>query len=142
MGQTDIGWSGRSQSLCPLPIQDELLLDVGSFKVIILGNVLELGFNSLDERKPRGFKFIIFPWHSFIQCPAQAGHCFLMEIRILSQVTALRDCCCLGFAFPFILAISSPPLGNTSCSLFSPSGNLGRARGFGWLCSFGDIPAQ
>lgn len=55
MGQTDIGWSGRSQSLCPLPIQDELLLDVGSFKVIILGNVLELGFNSLDERKPRGF---------------------------------------------------------------------------------------
>lgn len=44
MGQTDIGWSGRSQSLCPLPIQDKLLLDVGSFKVIILGNILGIGF--------------------------------------------------------------------------------------------------
>lgn len=62
---------------------------------------------------------------------AQAGRCFLMEIRILSQVTALRDCCCLGFAFPFILAIYSPPCGNTSCSLFSPSGNLGRAQIWG-----------
>lgn len=53
--QTDIGWSGRSQSLCPLPTQDELLLDVGSFQVIILGNVLGLGFNSLEEGKPPGF---------------------------------------------------------------------------------------
>lgn len=51
----DIGWSGRSQPLCPLPIQDKLLLDVGSFKVIILGNVLGLGFNSLEEGKPQGF---------------------------------------------------------------------------------------
>lgn len=40
---------------------------------------------------------------------ARAGHCVIMEIRILSQVTALRDCCCL-------LAIYSPPCGNTSCS--------------------------
>lgn len=55
MGQTDIGWSGRSQSLSPLPIQDKLLLDVGSFKVIILGNVLGLGFSSLEEGKTRGF---------------------------------------------------------------------------------------
>lgn len=55
MGQTDIGWAGRSQSLCPLPIQDKLLLDVGSFKVIILGNVLGSGFNPLEEGKPRGF---------------------------------------------------------------------------------------
>lgn len=55
MEQTDIGWSGTSQSLCPLPIQDKLLLDLGSFKVIILGNVLGMGFNSLEEGKPRGF---------------------------------------------------------------------------------------
>lgn len=39
--------------LCPLPIQDKLLLDVGSFKVIILGNVLELGFNSWEEGKKK-----------------------------------------------------------------------------------------
>lgn len=74
--------------------------------------------------------------HSVLVPLAWARHCFLMEIRILSQ-----DCCCLGFALLFILALYSPPCGNTLCSLFSPRGNLGRARGFGQLCSFGDIPA-
>lgn len=44
MGQTDIGWSGRSQSLCPLPIQDKLLLDVGSFKSNYFRKCFRVGF--------------------------------------------------------------------------------------------------
>lgn len=79
--------------------------------------------------------------------PARAGRCVLMEIRISSQVTTLRDCCCLGFAFPFVLAIYSPPCGNASCSLFSPTGIWAELVGLGSsaaLVTFqrGEIPAS
>lgn len=69
MGHTDIGWSGTSQSLCPLPLQDKLLLDVGSFKVIILGNALGLGFNSLEEGKTARFLIYFIPTAFLLSMP-------------------------------------------------------------------------
>lgn len=65
----------RPSSSAPLPIQNKLLLFLGSFKLIILGHVLGLGFilfkRGLEERKK--FFNILFLWHAFIQCLIQCG---------------------------------------------------------------------
>lgn len=67
------------QSLCPLPIQDKLLLDEGSFKVIILGSVLGLGFNSLEEGKTTRFLIYFIPT-AFLHSMPSLARCLWHEL--------------------------------------------------------------
>lgn len=87
-------WESPSSS-APLPVQNKLLLYLGSFKLIILGHVLGLGFilfkRVVARKKKRGFEFILFLWHFFIQCLIQCGaeELCLPRIRAALQNRAL-----------------------------------------------------
>lgn len=70
-------WESPSSS-APLPIQNKLLLGffLGSFKLIILGRVLGLGFilfKRVVGRKQTKKFFNLFSWHFFVQCLIQRG---------------------------------------------------------------------